>query len=167
MANDTKVSSALDVLDMIGSVDTGKIRYEVETLRKIKAWALDHLGVDYKVGDRVKIVQPIPTDNGWHHYREALTVGATGAVEEISFNGIYGYWQAMFVPDREWSVSEDLSGGRVRRYWNGPAIETPDGFEPPSKFEQEHHPAGRKHRFAFLVEWLALSSSSVSPEETE
>lgn len=149
------ITGALDMLDMIASVETGKIRYEVENLRKIKVWALDHLGVDYRAGDHVKIVQPIPTDNdGWHASREALHVGARGVVREIDFNGSWGYWQALFVPDREWTVSEWGSG--TRRYWHGPAIETPDGFQPPTKYDQEHHPEGTRHSYAFRVEWLAL-----------
>lgn len=148
------ITNALDVLNTIANVDTGNIRYEIETLYKIKEWALQHLGVDYRSGDRVKIVQPIPTDNGWHGAREALHVGARGVVREISFNGAWSYWQALFVPDRDWTVSEWGSG--VRRYWHGPAIETPDGFEQPSKYDQEHHPEGKRHSFAFRVEWLAL-----------
>lgn len=128
---------------------------ELQHLRKVEAWALRNLGIDYEVGDRVTLVGTIDFEEayGWAHYRECLVPGATGVITEIQFNEFSnagkGAWQAAFMPDREWSIGE--WGGKVRRYWNGKAEDTPPGYEPPSKFDQETYPEGRHHHF-----WMGL-----------
>jgi hypothetical protein len=124
--------------------------YEIDNMRAIREWALDSLDLGYGPGDKVEFVKAPNTDNGWSTYREALVVGATATVTEIGFNGHWKYWYADIVLDREWATG---SGG-YGPWWNGPADETPDGMEPPSAYDQEHHPGGRKHTFSMPVKYL-------------
>lgn len=136
------------------AVDLGELKSEVTTLRAIKAWAVNSLSVDYTTGDRIEIVSPAPSGSsgGWAPYAEALEVGRTGEAGEISFNCFANRWEVLLCMDRAWSVSHWSDG--VRRYWKGPASETPDGFEPPTMFDQEHYPDGKIKIFAMPVTWL-------------
>lgn len=153
----TAFDSALDALK---SIDMHALRSEVDNLRAIKAWAVQQLAIDYKPGDRVRIVSEDPADtklgHGWYHYREALAPGQTGIVGEIFFNAAHGVWQVDVGMDRTWSVHDH--GGKQIRYWNGPADETPDGYVPPTDFDQERHPHGRVKHFFLLVDEVARAS---------
>lgn len=142
--------------ELVAAVDrlsTQEVRSELETLVAIRDWAVASLGLDYGVGDRVQIATEINTENGWRGYHEAFAIGATGRVTAIHFNTSCKAWQAMFVLDREWSVSVQPNGGTIR-FWRGRVEDTPEGFTPPSPYDQEHTPEGRKHSFAFDVRWL-------------
>lgn len=146
-----------------------QLRAEMANLRAVKAWALAQLDIDFHVGDRVVITSPEPSQvgGGWHHYREALAVGQTGIAGEITFNEARGIWQCLVGMDRTWSVHEretwpPPASPVVTRYWNGPADETPEGFEPPRAYDREHHPNGKIKRFAMNVAWLALAPKEPS-----
>lgn len=150
-----RISTAEDLFAAIKSFDINALRYEITKLEKIREWALTQIGVDYEVGDRVVIAEPYTVKqrlsdghpNGWWPYRECLVAGVKATVHAIDFNGVLGYWYADIVLDREWSVHED--GDRVTRYWNGPVADTPEGMTPPSPYNQEHYPEGRRHRWSF------------------
>lgn len=156
-----------DTVTALQSLDLQALRYEVETLRAIKAWAMDRLGVDYQPGDRVVIAAADPSDvassprSGWHHYREALAPGQSGIAGEITFNSHSNRWQVLIGLDRAWSVHTDGWGdaARTRRCWRGPVDETPEGYTPPSRYDQERHPGGRVKHFAMDVSWLAKAPS--------
>jgi hypothetical protein len=158
-----KIKSLDDVMGVLGALADADIRYEIEKLRAIRRWAFDQIGIDYAVGDRVRIkkgYQPRQhfadgQRHGWWPYRECLVAGATATVTKIDFNASHGYWYADIVLDREWSVGDNPDTCRFDvRHWHGPADDTPDGMEPPSKFDQEHYPEGRKHTFSFKAEML-------------
>ncbi|MGW2920351.1 hypothetical protein ACWDBF_21170 [Streptomyces angustmyceticus] len=144
-----------EILAALGDIDPQSLRSEVAQLRAIEAWAMRQLDVDYKIGDRVRIDSPYPAQagGGWEHYREALAPGRTGMVEEINFNRFRDRWYALVAMDRTWSVHHDETG--TTRYWNGPASETPEGYTPPSKYDQQLHPDGKIKRFSMDVTWLA------------
>jgi hypothetical protein len=91
---------------------------------------------------------------GWAPYAETMAPGATATVQKISFNTHYGYWYADIIFDREWSCDTSNSESNVIRRWHGPVDETPDRYEPPSAYEQEHYPQGRKHTFSMPVKHL-------------
>jgi hypothetical protein len=135
--------------------NTGDISYALRKADQIKAWCLRSL--DFKVGDRVRIAQPVYDPDRsprWAPYREALAVGRTGIVHDIDFNpysGEFGGWSAAVKLDHEWSVS-DWKG--CTRWWSGPAETTPERFNPPSQYDQEKHPEGRMHTFGISVERL-------------
>ncbi len=147
------MSKAEDVIDTLLAADLAAVQRELRQLRAIRDWAAKQ-AADFGPGDRVTIAEPLPCNDGWAPYREALALGATGVVQAIDFNQHRDRWYAEVVLDREWSVGT-LHGGRVVRWWHGPADETPDGMERPTKYDQEHYPDGRKHTFALRVEWLA------------
>lgn len=146
-------------VDALKSLNLQALKSEVDNLRAIKEWALAQLKVDYRPGDRVVITSARPSEagGGWHHYREALAPGQTGIAGEITFNSFSNCWQVLVGLDRTWSVHErgwgDTAG--LIRYWNGPADETPEGYEPPRAYDQERHPDGKVKHFAMKVEWLA------------
>jgi hypothetical protein len=149
--------SGLD--ELMGAVDRiagiRDLKYELAKLRAIQAWALDSLGCDFTAGDTVEILSsfgPLEPSSGWWPYREALAPGATATVVKIDFNSHWKYWYADVRLEREWSVS-DYRG--ITRYWNGPVADTPDGYVPPGKFDQENFPDGRRHSFAIDVTHLA------------
>lgn len=149
---DPSVGSLDRLLDVIASVPEQTLRYEVRKLRAIREWALDQVGVDYAVGDAVRIVagfrvNPVKS-YGWAGYQEALAAGARAKVVAIDFNISRRRWYVQIVLDREWSVTTVES---TRRWWHGPADETPEGFEPPDAYEREHYSRGRKHTFTLLV----------------
>lgn len=142
-----KIDTTEGILEILGSVDSQKVRSELWKLQGIHHWALDNLGVDYKVGDRVVLTrnQGTQRDSGWYCYRECLVVGATAVVEEIDFwaalSSPGGRWMVTVKLDREWSVHEwGLPGkGEVRRYWDGPVDEMPDGMTPPYSGQDSRH----------------------------
>lgn len=147
-----------DVLDTLAGINTQDLRWQIKQFRAIRDWAVKQ-ACDFDAGDRVEI-QPslhIASDSGWWHYREALAPGATATVTAIDFNSHYGYWAADIILDREWSVST-FQG--ETRYWDGPASETPAGYKPPSNFDQEKYPDGRKHTFAMPVKHLRRSDAA-------
>lgn len=137
------------------------VLYEIEKLKAIKKWAIKQLGLDYAPGDRVQIVDPpsIRRDSGWWRYREALAAGQTGIAGEVWFSTDSGRWYVDLSMDRTWSVSEEdgYAGQpvKVTRYWNGPASETPEGYRPPSKFDQERHPGGKIKIFMMRADRLS------------
>lgn len=143
------IAELTQAVNTITSVDE-----ELRHLRSIAEWARRSLGLGYDTGDRVVIVshEPAHVGGGWSKYREALAKGATAIAGEIRFNEHRGIWQVAVMLDREWSVSD--WNGRTVRYWRGPVADTPDGYEPPSKYDQENHPDGKRH-------WFHLAASEV------
>ena len=152
----------LKMLEVIKEVGSSGAEYEIKKLEAIRAWALENCGVDFAEGDTVCIKDGYAVlehfsdghPNGWWPNRECLIPGATALVKSIDFNSYWRYWYADIVLDREWSVHPSLRGEGERRYWRGSALDTPEGMDPPSKYDQEHHPEGTKHTFAFDVKWL-------------
>lgn len=144
-----------EILDTISGIDTQKLRYEIQNLRAIREWALKQTGMDFVEGDRVVIAEDldIKPDSGWWHYRETLAKGQTGIVKQIGFNDWHSYWYASFVPDQEWAITSWPTDA-VLRYWHGPREATPEGYNPPSDYEAEHYPEGRKHTFSMNVKRL-------------
>jgi len=143
------------------------IRFELRTLRRESEWARAQLPV--REGDRVRIVVDVPAGPprapGWYAYREALHVGALATVRRVALGGRdEPRWYADVVLDRQWSVTEPLGGG-VKRYWHGPSAETPDGYEMPSSYDQEHYPEGRRGVFSLRLEWLARVESQAGQGE--
>lgn len=146
------ISDPDQLLETLADLNYQQLRYELTKLRAVRDWALDHVGIDYAVGDHVRIKADwrLGEGSGWRPYREALTPGAGATVNRIDFNEAHGYWYADIVLDREWSVALKSDGASPdRRWWHGPAGETPEGMEPPTKSDQERHPQGRKHTFMF------------------
>jgi hypothetical protein len=158
------VNTLRDAVTALAAINTQQLRADLDNLEAIRDWAMDQLGVDYKPGDRVTIISDEPSnvsrDSGWWHYREALAPGQTGIAEDITFNAHTKRWGLFVAMDRTWSVLERDHHGRdgitqtVTRRWNGPAHETPDGYEPPSQHNQEKHPKGRVKLFRLDVTWL-------------
>jgi hypothetical protein len=146
-----------DLIEWISALSAGDFRYELTKLRAIRDWAYKQAGIGFGGGDRVRIrdgyaVSRLNRDgspSGWWHYRECLTGGATGTAAEIDFSPHRENWYASIRLDREWSVSE--TGGRDIRRWHGPAGSTPAGYEPPSAYDREHYPDGRRHVFCMNV----------------
>lgn len=154
------MTAADSALDAITAIDTHTIRAEIENLRAIRDWALRQLNLDYQPGDRVVITSTAPSGQrgGWARYSEALAPGQTGIAREIEYNQYNGAWQVLVGMDRTWSTSKH-DDGTVTRHWNGPTDETPEGFEPPSPFNQEHHPDGRVKHFAMDVSWVRKATN--------
>jgi len=138
------------LLDVVEKLDHQKFRFELKTLYAIREWAMRKAGIDFVEGDTVVIVQDIRTDNGWSSYKEALVRGATGTVIKIDF---YKGWYALVALDRAWTVNI-LPNGPMTRCWKGRAEDTPEGMEPPTEFDQEHHPQGKRKSFMLDVKWL-------------
>jgi len=138
------------LLDVVEKLDHRKFQFELRTLCAIREWAMRKAGIDFVEGDTVVIVQDIRTNNGWSSYKEALVRGATGTVAKIDF---HEGWYALVVLDRAWTVST-LPNGPTTRHWRGRAVDTPEGMEPPTEYDQEHHPQGRRKSFMLDVEWL-------------
>lgn len=160
--------------DLIESTkDWNDLRLELENLQAIVKWARESLNLGYEEGDRVQIVSPRPSqsDGGWKIYSECLSVGQTGVVKRIFFSKYHGRWFVDFMPDEEWTVHAGWrAGDPERRHWHGPVDKTPEGYEPPSKFDVETYPEGRKHKFMFNPEWLIAADRGAddrgsSPQE--
>lgn len=142
-----------DLIAWLDKLDIQDLRYELKKLQALREWAHGQAGIDYGEGDKVCIDDDYVVSsrnkdgspNGWWHYRECLAGGALGTAVRIDFSPHAMAWYTDFRPDREWSVSQ-MHGETVRR-WHGPAAETPEGYEPPTAFDQEHYPDGRKHVF--------------------
>ena len=152
--------SGLDeLLALIESTDGNSLKYEIKVLRAIKAWAIKQ-ACDFTVGDRVEMTGSLHLDSlgGWAPYAETMAPGATAVVQRIDFNEYHDYWYADIIFDREWSVGGGL------RHWNGPVAETPEGFEPPTRWNQEAYPEGRKHTFAMPVRHLRRVVAEVIDE---
>lgn len=135
------------------------VAWQMKKNAAIRAWCLRSL--DFTVGDRVRITEspcdPVNAPGTWH-YREALDVGRTGVVTNIDFNPYsfdnVGAWHATVRLDHEWSLGS-FPTGTTPRHWHGPVATTPEGFTPPTEYDQREHPDGRKHVFGVLVESLA------------
>jgi hypothetical protein len=146
-----------DLIERIGALSAGDLRCELSKLRAIRDWAYEQAGIGFKEGDRVRIrdgyaVSRLNRDgsfNGWWAYRECLAGGALATAVTIDFSSWSRAWYADVRLMREWSVSE--MSGRDVRYWHGPASDTPDGYKPPSPFDQEHYPEGLRHTFGMRV----------------
>lgn len=147
-----------EVLDTLRKINYSDLDYEIRKLEGIREWAMAQLGIDYAVGDRVRIKDGYEVErylsngdqNGWWIYRECLVGGALATVREIDYNLPHRYWYATIQLDREWSVHDDTRTPTVR-YWNGPVDETPEGYKPPSDYDIKHHPEGRRGTFSFLA----------------
>lgn len=157
------IKSFDDLMGVLKSLSRTDLRYEVEKVQAIRQWALDQIGVDYAVGDKVRIkdgyrMRQHFSDgdrNGWWQYRECLVPGATATVTGVDFNAFHRYWYASIVLDREWSVGDNPDTCRYDvRHWHGPVGDTPDGMERPSTFDQKNYPEGRRHTFHFEAEML-------------
>ena len=159
--------SGLDDLLKALQIPTGNadLKYELETLQAIRQWAIDQLGLDYEEGDRVMIIHPRPSQvgGGWAHWSEALEIGQTGIAGELKFDKRKGEWYLIVGMDRAWSVS-DFSG---KRYWHGPAHLTPEGYEPPSKHDQEHHPDGQTQWFHMDPSWIQKFTGEIDEGRTD
>lgn len=157
-----------DLIAWLDKLSIQDLRYELEKLRALRTWALERAGIDYDEGSEVRIdsgyrVARLNRDgspNGWWHYRECLEGGAAGTVTRIDFSPHHMAWYADFRPAREWSVSEE--GGKTVRRWHGPAADTPEGYEPPSEFDQDRYPDGRKHIFSMRAEDLHRSETAAT-----
>jgi len=160
MTDQLRLSNLDDLVSWLDKINTQEFRYELEKLRAIRRWAFERAGIDYDEGDQVRIDGDYAVSrqnrdgspNGWWHYRECLAGGSLGTVVRIDFSPHHMAWYADFQPDREWSVDE--SGSRTVRRWHGPVADTPEGHEPPSRYDQEQHPDGRKHTFSMRAENL-------------
>lgn len=149
-----------DLITWLDKLNVQEFRYELRKLQAIREWALEQAGIDYEEGSKVRITDGHAVTghhrdgsaNGWWHYRECLAGGALGTVTGIDFSPLHKAWYAYFRPDREWAIIE--TRGQMRRLWHGPAADTPEGFEPPSAYDQEHYPDGRKHVFSMRAEDL-------------
>lgn len=149
-----------ELLDVLEKLNTQDLKRELTKLRAIKDWALLQ-ACGFGVGDKVEILDSLEIDSssGWWTYREALAPGAVGTANEIDFNAHYGYWYGSVVLDREWSCGSANDG---TRYWHGPAESTPEGYNPPSKYERETYPDGRRHTFWIPVRHLRTVAAEVS-----
>jgi len=152
-------------LDALNALDLQRVRYELETLEAIRDWAMQQLHIDYRPGDRIVIVDDRPSsvgrEHGWYTYREALAPGQTGTAGPIRFNTASKTWNVEVCMSRTWTVEERDTHGpngvdrTLIRHWNGPASETPDGYQPPSPYRQEQHPDGRTVSFCMDVTYVA------------
>lgn len=94
-------------------------------LEAVEAWALRQVG--YAKGDTVQLVTPpVITDpcSGWFIYKECLTFGAVGEVQDLRYIESRDQWVALFRPDRQWSVVGDnryKHEGNRRQSFNFPA----------------------------------------------
>lgn len=144
-----------DLLEWLDAMPPrGDLTHQFQTMAAIRQWCLRQIG--FNVGDKVRITDMnIDPTSGWWSYRECLAPGAVGEVRSIGFNRFSfdgkGAWHADVRLDREWSVGE-FQG--PKRYWHGPVAETPEGYEQPTPYDQEQHPAGRRHTFSIWVERL-------------
>lgn len=143
------MSTAEEVISTLLAADLAAVQRELRHLREIRDWAVAQTG--FADGDRVIIDEEMPCPGGWAHKAEGLQGGAA-TIQRLDFDARSGRWYADVVLDREWSVS--TVAGETRRYWKGPVAETPPGMEPPSAYDQERHPEGRKHTFMVGVRWL-------------
>jgi len=144
------------VIDTLVALDMRALKHELDNLRAIRDWAIANLGLDYTAGDRVVIdsVKPSRVGGGWTAYAEALVIGQTGVAGEIKFNAARWTWQVTVTMDRAWATSRLHSDGKVTRFWCGPVGEIPEGYEPPSRYDQEHYPDGRGKNFMMDVTWV-------------
>ena len=145
-----KTPSAL--IEMLRSTDFTQLGHDLERLLAIEQWARGQVG--FAEGDAVRIRKDwiFPGKSrapGWKPFRECLVPGATAKVIGVTFMtfGDPG-WRIDIVLDQEWSVSDpQWLGGEIKRYWHGTADSTPEGYEPPSPYTQEHYPEGRRGIF--------------------
>lgn len=159
------------LLEQVDSWSRQDLKYELKKYKAIKDWAFKKAGINYGVGDTVRIkdgyrVTEKLSDghaNGWWPSRECLVPGALATVTEIDFNAAHNYWYADIVLDREWSVG---TGKDPDRYWHGPADDTPKGMKPPSQFDIDKYPNGRKHTFSFSAGHLEKVTVA-SPSEDD
>ena len=150
-----------DLITCLSALNFQDFQYELKKLRALREWAFERAGINYEEGDKVRLNDEFfvssknrdGSPNGWWHYRECLAGGALGTAVRIDFSPYQMAWYTDFRPDREWSVSQERNG-TVRR-WHGPAADTPAGYEPPSTFDQEHYPDGRKHIFSMRAEQIS------------
>ncbi|MGR3875749.1 hypothetical protein ACUXZZ_45270 (plasmid) [Streptomyces graminifolii] len=158
-----------DTVDALSQVSIQNLRNELDDLEAIREWAMEQLDVDYRPGDRVTINAHISSladaASGWYAYREALAPGQEGTAGDIQYDRCRKRWYVLVGMDRTWSVHERGWGPNTTqiRFWNGPAAETPDGYEPPSQHDQEHHPDGKIKHFYMDVTWLAKAPTT--PEQ--
>lgn len=158
----------MSVTDLIAWLDaaprTGDLKHATEKAAAIRDWALTQLPITE--GQRVTLTRDLVTNKatspGWWAYREALTEGATATVTDIDFHVHGRRWQAAIVLDRQWAVTD--WGGAPRRYWQGTAADTPDGYEPPSTYDQRDRPEGKRSEFWVNLDALTLAPDAPSPE---
>lgn len=151
------------LLDALTAVNTHDLQHEIRVLRGIKEWALAQVGL--AVGDRVALPRlSIGPDNGWYCYRECLAEGSPAVVHSVTFSVSGSRWLVGVIPERIWSVHPPLSStdeGQPRRYWSGPAADTPEGMTPPSKYDQQHYPDGKPSIFTYRPERLTKLPAEV------
>lgn len=152
----TPAPALQEFLTTLQQMPTSDWKYQLEKFQAITAWAIKQ-ACTFSEGDRVVIAKDLNITQeeswGWMPYREALAVGQTGTVQRIDFNTHWGYWYAEVILDREWSVSKHA--GEIVRHWRGPVGETPPGYAPPSQYNQEHYPEGKRGIFCIPVKYLA------------
>ena len=162
------MSTIEDMVNLLDATDVQDLRYEVKKYRAIKEWAFKQAGIDFLVGDKVEIHGWTAQKDGWWPSRECLHEGAIATVMDIDFSPHSMTWYADVVLDREWSVS-DYPGGKAdevkTRFWHGPVNETPEGYTPPGKFDQENYPNGRKHTYSFNVKYLRKLTEELPPPD--
>jgi hypothetical protein len=149
-----------DLIAWLDKLNIQDLQWELKKLRALREWALEQAGIDYEEGAKVRIDDDYVVSSrnkdgspdGWWHYRECLAGGAVGTATRIDFSPHQMAWYVNFRPDREWSV--DQMDGKTVRYWHGPVADTPEGHKPPTAFDQEHYPDGRKHTFSMRAEDL-------------
>lgn len=155
--------SVLDgLLGWLDELNLQDVQAEARKLQAIREWALGSIGVDYGAGDKVVIrdgfTVSLERSPGWWPSRECLAPGALASVRKIDFSPWHKTWYAEIVLGLEWAVSE-LPGhsgcsAYLKRWWRGSAATTPEGYEPPSSYDQERHPDGHRHLFTLGVKWL-------------
>jgi hypothetical protein len=150
------LATFVDQLKEIQQLNTAGMSYEIRKLEAIRDWALSRLDVDYKPGDRIVLTRDLfaDPDDGRSHYAEAAHEGATATVHDIDFNAVHNYWYAEITLDVEWSASDTWGTGDIVRHWHGPVADTPEGMNPPSEYDQERYPLGRKHTFFVHVQHI-------------
>lgn len=159
----TAIRTADELLTMVDGIDGQAVAYEHRKLLAIREWALGRIGIDYRTGDRVRIKDDYEVHerfadghhNGWWPYRDCLVPGALATAGEIDFNAVHGYWYADITLDREFSTYE--ISDEFTHFWHGPVASTPEGMKPPTAFDQEHYPNGRRHLFSFDATQLELA----------
>jgi hypothetical protein len=149
-----RIDDLRDLLAWMGNLNTQDFQWQLKKLNAMRSWAMEKAGIDFEVGDAVVIAPGFVvrsrnadnSPNGWWGYRECLNEGATGVAHDIDFSPHINTWVVDFKLDREWSISE--FAGDTSRYWHGMVGDTPPGYRPPSSYDQEHYPEGRRHIFS-------------------
>lgn len=140
-----------ELFETIDRLSSQEYRYALKKLQKESAWVRKQLHL--QEGDKFRITAAIDTNNGWSGYGEAFRIDATGVIQEIYlYNNI---WRAYVTLDKEWVCStESFNKNGVTRWWHGKVEDTPTWCNPPSKYDQETYPEGRKHTFTFNLDWI-------------